>query len=268
MRIDSHVHISIFKNNAINLEFALLALLKDMKANQIDYAVVIPDNIENSFNIADFNKARELIKNNNKFFLLASPQIIKRGSNEIEKYKKLIEDGVVKGIKLFPGHDPYYPTDKRCLPYYKLCQSLECPILFHTGASSNNLNYLKWNDPKYIVEIAKKYPKLKIGIAHYFWPKLDYCYEITKNIFNIYFDISALADDEVIEKSGGIKKIKNILKKTINDRSDRVILGSDWPMCKIKDHVDIVNSLNLESDIKNKIFYKNSINLYKLKIKI
>ena len=268
MKIDSHVHISIFENNAINLKAAFSALLKDMEANQVDFAIIIPDNIENSSNIADLEKARELIKNSNKFFLLASPLIIERGSSEIEKYKKLIQDGVVKGIKLFPGHDPYYPTDKRCLPYYKLCQSLDCPVLFHTGANSDDINCLKWNDPKYIVEIAKKYPRLKIGIAHYFWPKLEYCYEITKNIPNIYFDISAMADDEVIEKSGGIKKMKNVLKKTINNRSDNVILGSDWPMCKIKDHIDIVNSLNLESDVKNKIFYKNSINLYKLAIKL
>jgi len=77
----------------------------------------------------------------------------------------------------------------------------------------------KWNDPKYIVKIAKKFPTLKIIIAHYFWPKMDYCYEITKNISNIYFDITAISDDEVIKKSSGIKKIKNILKKLLTTKA-------------------------------------------------
>jgi uncharacterized protein len=126
----------------------------------------------------------------------------------------------------------------------------------------------KYNDPKYLVQISKRYPRLKIGIAHFYWPKLDYCYEVTKNNPNIYFDISSMADKEVIKKSGGIEKVVSILKKTVNNRSDKVVFGTDWPMCKIKDHIDIIESLKLKSDIRKKIFYKNSINLYRLQVKL
>jgi len=266
MKIDSHVHISIFENNAKNLEEAFHLLLQNMKNNNIEYAIVIPDNIENSPNIADLEKAKKLIKNNNKFFLLGSPQIIERGSDEITKYKRLIDNKTIIGIKFFPGHDPYYPTDKRCSPYYSLCEKNNIPVLFHTGENSGDSECSKWNDPKYIVKIAKKYPKLKIIIAHYFWPKIDYCYEITKNIPNIYFDISAMADDEVIEKSGGIEKIKAVLKKTIQDNENKIIFGTDWPMCKIENHVKLIKSLNLNINIENKIFYKNAIELYRLPI--
>ncbi len=266
MKINAHTHISIFEDNAKNLEESFILLQKNMKNNHIDYAIVIPDNIENSPDIADLKMAQKLIQKNNKFFLLGSPQIIQRGSSEIIKYEKLITKKTIKGIKFFPGHDPYYPTYKKCFPYYELCDKFDIPILFHTGENSGDSECSKWNDPKYIVEIAKKFPTLKIIIAHYFWPKMDYCYEITKNISNIYFDITAMADDEVIKKSGGIKKIKNILKKTINDKSDKVIFGTDWPMCKTKNHIDLIESLELEKNIEDKIFYKNAIKLYHLPI--
>jgi len=264
MIIDSHVHISLYDNNATSLQGAFDLLLREMEENKISCAVIIPDNIEGSDSIADLDKAIELIGERKNLFLLGSPQIIQRGSSELEKYRKLLEQEKIKGIKFFPGHDPYYPTDERCLPYYELCEKTNVPVLFHTGENSGDSLCSKWNDPKYIVDIAKKYPKLKVIITHYYWPKLDYCYEITKSVPNIYFELAALADDEVVEKSGGIEKIKEILKKTIFDRPDKVIFGTDWPMCKIGEHVKLVKSLKLSKEVEEKIFYKNSLNIYNL----
>jgi len=267
MKIDSHVHISVYENNAKNLEEAFGLLLSNMKENQIDYIMVIPDNVKNSPEIADLDKASELIKSHDNIFLLGSPQIIQRGSSEAEYYKNLLNKGVIKGIKFYPGHDPYYPTDERCFPYYELCQELNVPVIFHTGENSSNSKVAKWNDPKYIVEIANQYPNLKIIITHYYWPKLDYCYEVTKDCPNIYFETAGLADKEVIEKSGGIKKIREILTKTIRDRPDQILFGTDWPMCKIKDHVGLIESLEIPPALKEKVFSENAIKIYKLLIK-
>ena len=97
---------------------------------------------------------------------------------------------------------------------------------------------------------------------------MDYCYETTKGISNIYFDIAAMADDEVVEKSGGMEKIRDILRKTIAVGEDKLIFGTDWPMCKIKSHIDLIKSLGLEKEIEDKIFFKNAVKLYKLSIQI
>lgn len=264
MIIDSHVHISIFDNNAKSLQEAFDLFLHEMEKNGINAAIIVPDNIEGSDNIADLDKAIELIGERKNLFLLGSPQIIQRGSSELEKYRKLLEEGKIKGIKFFPGHDPYYPTDARCLPYYELCEKLDMPVLFHTGENSGDSECAKWNDPKYIVEVAKKYPKLKVIITHYYWPKMDYCYEITKDISNIHFETAAVADVEVVEKSGGIEKVREILQKTITDRPDKVIFGTDWPMCKIEEHVNLVKSLNLDVDVENGVFWGNAKEIYKL----
>lgn len=264
MIIDSHVHISIYGNNASSLQGVFDLFLKEMEINGISFAIIIPDNIERSDSIADLDKVIDLIGESKNLFLLGSPQIIQRGLNELEKYQKFLERGKIKGIKFFPGHDPYYPTDPRCLPYYELCEKMNVPVLFHTGENSSDSDCAKWNDPKYIVEIAKKYFELKVIITHYYWPKLDYCYEMTKNVPNIYFELAALADKEVTEKSGGIEKIKEILRKTISDRPDNVIFGTDWPMCKIEDHIELVKSLGLSKMVAEKVFYKNSTNVYNL----
>ncbi|HRZ95519.1 MAG TPA: amidohydrolase family protein [Candidatus Moranbacteria bacterium] len=264
MVIDSHVHISKYGKNAASLEEAFRLYLDEMKKNNIDAAIIIPDNVEGSDQIADLDKVIDLIGKRENLFLLGSPQIIQRRSGEAEKYKRLLEDKKIKGLKFFPGHDPYYPTDERCLPYYELCEKLDVPVLFHTGENSGDSECAKWNDPKYIIEVARRYPKLKVIITHYYWPKLEYCYEITKDVPNIYFEIAALADEEVIGKSGGIEKIREILKKTIADRPDKILFGTDWPMCKIEDHIELVKSLSLEKEIEEKIFSVNAEKIYKL----
>jgi len=266
MIIDSHVHLSIFDNNVISLQGALDLLLEEMVKNKINAAIIIPDNIEGSEKIADLDRAVELIGECKNLYLLGSPQIVQRGSSELEKYQKIIEEGKIKGLKFFPGHDPYYPTDDRCLPYYDVCHKLNVPVLLHTGENSGDSECAKWNDPKYIVEVAKKYPKLKVIITHYYWPKMDYCYDITKDIPNIYFEIAAMADAEVVRKSGGIEKVKEILRKTIADRPDEVIFGTDWPMCKIDEHIQLVKELNLSDSVEEQVFSDNAKKIYCLQI--
>jgi len=265
MIIDTHVHLSIYQEQAASLKEALKKLLEEMDANQIDYAIIIPDNIENDPKIADLSIAIDLISGKNNLFLLGSPQIM-QGSSEVDKYRELVTQGIIKGVKFFPGHDPYYPTDERCLLYYEMCQSLNVPAVFHTGENSNNPKTAKYNDPKYIVEVAGKYPNLKIVITHYYWPKIEYCYEVTKNVPNIYFELAGTADEEVLEKSGGIEKMREVLLKTIQGRSSKVVFGTDYPMCNVRSHIELVKSLNLSQEIESKIFSGNAINLYKLSL--
>lgn len=138
------------------------------------------------------------------------------------------------------------------------------PVVFHTGENVGHPEVSQYNDPKHIVEIAKKYPKLSVVITHYFWPKIEYCYEVTKNTPNIYFELAGTADKEVLKKSGGVEKMRKILEMTVRDRPDKVIFGSDWPLCMIQDHIQLVKSLNIPIEHKENIFWRNAVKLYKL----
>src|SRR5687768_7470547 len=136
MIIDAHVHISTYTGKGSSLEECLDILLTEMRENGVDYAIVIPDNLEDDPKIAHLNKTLKLIQETDNLFALGSPQIIQRGSGEVGKYRELLSKGVIKGLKLFPGHDAYYPNDERCLPYYELLQELDYPVVIHTGENS------------------------------------------------------------------------------------------------------------------------------------
>jgi len=263
MIIDAHVHLPAV-NRGFSFEKAKRKLIFDMRKNKINYAILIPDNLQGS-KIGDLNTCVKLIKNKNNLFLLGTIDIRKEGKKKITQLDCLLGKGKIKGIKIFPGHDPIYPTDQRLIDVYRLCVKRNCPIVVHTGWNSNNPEAAKYNDPKYIIKIAKRFSKLKIVIAHYFWPRVEYCYKITRGFKNIYFDTSALADKEVIEKTG-FNIIKRVLEQSMKDNPESILFGTDYPMSDFKKHINLINSLEIPKEDKEKIFWKNAVKLFKLKI--
>ena len=265
MIIDSHLHISYLDGDKKDLFDVKKELLASMNKFGINYSIAIPDNVPNP-QCADTDTLFEIIKDDEPFFIMGTVDLVKDISKQIAELEKLITAKRICAIKLFPGHDPFYPNDKRCQPIYELCVKHDIPIVFHTGANTGDTDCAKYNDPKYMVEIAKKYPDIKIVIAHFFWPKMNYCYELTKDLNNIYYDTSAMADDEVIESSGGWDKVVEVLKKTVSIKPDNVMFGTDWPMCPVDKHIRLIKNLKLDPKIEEKIFFLNAVNLYKLEI--
>ncbi len=263
MIIDSHVHLSYIKEKE-NFTQIKNELIFNMRKFNIGYSIIIPDNVPNS-QCADLETVMSVIKNEKRLYMIGTLKISDINRSSLSKISNLLRKKSIKGFKIFPGHDPIYPTDRRWIPILKLCLRYNLPLIIHTGMNVNNKESTKYNDPKHIIKVAKNYPKLKIIIAHYFWPKQNYCFSITNGFDNIYFDISGLADPEVIKFSDGIKKIRKILVKTVKRRSDSVIFGTDWPMCNIGKHINLVNSLNITKNEKDKIFYKNALKLFGLK---
>lgn len=238
MIVDAHIHLPVVKRGS-TFEESKQKLLSDLKKNKIDYAILIPDNLHGS-KIGDSDVSLKLIENEKKLFLLGTIDIRTNGKEWINKLDSLLQEEKIKGIKIFPGHDPVYPTDKRLMSVYKLCIKYNYPIVIHTGWNSNRHEVAKYNNPKYIIKIAKKFPNLKIIIAHYYWPEVEYCYKITRGFKNIYFDTSALADDGIIKKTG-LDKIKKVLEQSIKDNSESILFGTDYAMCNIKKHVELIN---------------------------
>ena len=137
MIIDSHLHISYLGEKKKNLFDVKKELLESMKQFGIDYSIVIPDNVPNP-RCADMETMFKIIEGEKQFFSMGTVNIFQDIDKQIENLKELISSKKICAIKLFPGHDPFYPTDKRCKPIYELCENQNIPIVFHTDANSND----------------------------------------------------------------------------------------------------------------------------------
>jgi len=144
-----------------------------------------------------------------------------------------------------------------------LCIKYDRPLVIHTGENSGDSECSKYNDPKYIIEVAKKYPSLKIVISHLFWPKVEYCVEVTRDFNNISYDTSALADEEVLQKTGK-EKIEIALEELIKKYDKKILYGSDYGMCNIENHIDLVNNLKISDIQREGVFYKNAKSIFRI----
>ncbi len=265
MIIDSHLHILYLNEEKKNLFDVKKELLESMKQFGIKYSIVIPDNVPDS-QCADMETMFKIIEGEKQFFSMGTINIFQDIEKQILNLENLITAKKICAVKLFPGHDPFYPTDEKCQPLYKLCVKHDIPVVFHTGVNTGDNDCAKYNDPKHIIKVSKKYKNIKIVISHFFWPKMEYCYKTTKDLKNIYYDTSAMADPEVVEATGGLDKVIQILKKTVLLKPDNVLFGTDWPMCPVDKHIQLIKDLKLNSKMKKKIFFLNAVNLYKLDI--
>jgi predicted TIM-barrel fold metal-dependent hydrolase len=177
--IDCHEHIPSLKDTK-SLEKSKAKLLEDLSKNDVDYAILIPDNTPKS-DIGNLDEVLRLATDDKRLYVMGTIDIQKRNyMSQTQKLAHLFQTKRIVATKIFPGHNTIYPTDKRLTPVYELCVKHDLPIVIHTGAGSKNPEPTKYNDPKLIVKIAERHPKLKIVIAHYFYPKVEYCHEMTR----------------------------------------------------------------------------------------
>jgi len=240
-------------------------VLRELKKSNVDYAIVIPDNTPVS-EIGSLDSVLDLVKNDSNLFVMGTIDIQRDNEPQVRKLDLLFQKKRIVAVKIFPGHDPIYPTDKRLTPVYELCMKYDLPIVIHTGANARDSEPAKYNDPKRIIVVAKRFPTLKIVIAHYFWPKVEYCHALTKPYANVYFDTSCLADDEVIQETG-LDKITKVLTSSAKTRPQSIVFETDYEMCDITKHIKLIESLNISREAKDRIFSENAIRLFRLSVR-
>jgi predicted TIM-barrel fold metal-dependent hydrolase len=260
MIIDSHLHLPSRKEGK-TLADSRQTLLHDLEECKVDYAIVIPDNLPNS-EIGSLDEVLNLAENEKRLFVMGTINIMKDKEPHILKLDQLFRTKRIVAIKIFPGHEPIYPTDKRLTPVYELCVKHDLPVVIHTGGRRQS----KYNDPKFIIKVADKHPELKIVIAHFFFPRVEYCHEITRPYENMYFDTSGLADDAVIAVTG-LQKIRRVLTLTAKEHPNNIVFGTDYAECSTMKHIALIESLELPRELKERIFSENSIQLFKLTLK-
>ena len=263
MIIDSHTH---FPESSAQrrLEQSKAQMLSDMARSGVSHAIIIPDNLLNS-TIGDLPACLELVKGTPELFLMGTIDIQTQGQDWVAYLEELMIGRRIVAVKIFPGHDPIYPTDRRLSPVYAMCQKHSVPMVIHTGCSTRHPEVAQYNDPKHIVQVAQEYPQLKIVIAHYFFPEVDYCYETTRLYPNICFDTSGLADAEVVAATGA-QRIRAVLLKTLQDDPRKVVFGTDYAMCTFDEHLRLIDSLPITEEVRQGILWRNAVGLFGLPV--
>ncbi len=129
----------------------------------------------------------------------------------------------LKGLKIQPNAQRFYPDDKRMFPIYERATELGLIVVFHAGDEEGGVKGT-FSQPKQFVKIIESFPKLKIVLAHFggyqTWDSVDPLIGYD----NVYFDTAYLPtriDDDFF-----VSMAKRI-------GFDRILFGTDFPF---RDH--------------------------------
>jgi predicted TIM-barrel fold metal-dependent hydrolase len=176
---------------------------------------------------------------------------------------RLATERKIIGIKLFPGFEQFYPDEETCYPVYDICAKHHLPVLFHSGETMGEEWREAYNHPERIAKAAKAFPNVPMIIAHFSQPHLDSCREVILQQQNVYADISGLAHPEV-EQICGKENILSVISDVANQLPEKILFGTDWPICDFSGHLELVNSLHIPQKTRQAILSDNARRVFSL----
>jgi predicted TIM-barrel fold metal-dependent hydrolase len=152
----------------------------------------------------------------------------KRGREGVAEAKRLVSGGVVRGLKLHPPVQQFFPSDRIAYPLYEVFAEARLPVLFHTGHSGIGTGLpggggvrLKYGNPLPIDDVAVDFPDMPIIMAHPSFPWQDEAISICLHKPNVYIDLSGWSPKYFAPQ---LVQYANTLLK------HKVLFGSDYPL--------------------------------------
>jgi predicted TIM-barrel fold metal-dependent hydrolase len=238
-------------------------LLADMDELGVERCFVLPDS-EPETEVADLETAGCLIRGHARLLLLGTACIPPVGPSAIDSLEVLAAAGEIIGVKLYPGFELFYPDEARCRGIYELCTKYDMPVVFHSGETMAEAWREEYNHPREIARVAARFPALRIVVAHFSQPHLGACRDLLLGFSNVCADTSGLAHPDVI-RTCGQKTIVRTLEAVAVSCPERVLFGTDWPLCDVGEHLRLVDSLCIPEESKRLILGQNAARLFGLR---
>lgn len=262
MIIDCHTHLNNYdEDRVVTLEESLDKLREQMALNGVDHSVVLT-----SFKVNEHRPSTaqvvEATRDLDIISVVAGISIVNYKEKDLRELSDFLQDGLVKGLKLYPGYEPFYPYDARCKVIYDLAKEYNVPVMIHTGDTFSVTGRLRYAHPLHIDDVAVDHPELKIVICHIGNPWIRDCMEVVYKNNNTYADVSGLVVGD-FEDNFEKYMLQQVREMILYAGEPRYLLyGTDWPICEMKSYLRFVRGLDLPEEKLEMIMWKNSAEVY------
>jgi predicted TIM-barrel fold metal-dependent hydrolase len=262
MIVDCHVHLSRYGHAGQSFRQIRDSLLADMDREGVGLSLVYPDSEPNT-DVSDLPETRELVRGQPRLRLLGTAHMPTLDEAAVAQLAGLAARGEICGLKLYPGFEPFYPADERCLPLYDICAAHGLPVVFHSGETMNDPAREVYNHPLEIARVAQRYPTLPVVVAHFSQPHLEACRDLVLAYANVHADLSGLAHPQVVALCAE-REIARILAEVARVQPEKLLFGTDWPICDVGAHLELVRTLPVSEGARALILGGNARRIFGL----
>ncbi len=264
MIIDCHVHLNNYhEQESVRLDESLTKLQAAMEEAGVTYSLVLTSYLVSPHrpSTAEVVRAVEGIPS---LGVVAGISYRNYKERDLREMADFLQAGLVKGLKLYPGYEPFYPHDKRLQVVYELAEEFDVPVMIHCGDTYSPTGKVKYAHPLEVDEVAVDHRNVKLVICHLGNPWLVDCMEVVYKNANVYADFSGLVLGEFTEA------FEDYMEEQITEvilyagEPGKFLYGSDWPICSMKSYVEFVRQLKMPDAHRHQIMYENARRLFKL----
>jgi predicted TIM-barrel fold metal-dependent hydrolase len=185
-----------------------------------------------------------------------------RGPDAIREARRLVDTGMVRGLKLHPPMQQFFPNDRIAYPLYEIFAEARLPVLFHTGHSGIGTGApggagirLKYGHPMPIDDVAVDFPEMPIIMAHPSFPWQDEAISVCLHKPTVYIDLSGWSPKYF---SPTLVQYANSLLKT------KVLFGSDYPWITPDRWLADFEKIGIKDEVRPLILKENAKRLFGL----
>tara|TARA_Y100000588_G_scaffold124104_1_gene135969 strand:+ start:2116 stop:2964 length:849 start_codon:yes stop_codon:yes gene_type:complete len=175
----------------------------------------------------------------------------------VEELERAVKDLSLKGLKLHPVQQAFYPNDEKFYPLYEKAMELNIPVLFHSGMAASGSGMaggggmkLKYSAPiPGMDDVAADFPNLTIIMAHPGWPWIEEQIAVALHKPNVYLDLSGWLPRYIP---------KQLIDEANTRLQDKVLFGSDYPFITPDRWLKDWEQIPIKDEIQPKILYENA----------
>lgn len=175
-----------------------------------------------------------------------------------EQLGRAVDDLGLRGLKLHPSAQEFYPDDRAVYPVYDRAAELGVPVLFHAGISWQPKARLKYSHPLRFEDVAADFPGLNIVLAHLAWPWVVDAVALALKYPNVSLDTSALYFDNPRDFLRFAMTQQVPLSVFENSLRGQLVFGSNYPRVEIKNMARAIRGLGFSPDCLTLIFRDNA----------
>ena len=187
----------------------------------------------------------------------------RKGKAAVEELERSVLSLGLRGLKLHPIHQAFFPDDPTFTPLFSKAEELGIPVLMHSGYAAAGANApggggfeLAYSRPiPHVDSLAARHPDLTIIMAHPAWPWIQEQVAVALHKANVFIDLSGWAPryipkELIVEASGRLRK--------------KVLFGSDYPYISPVTWLEQFQDLDIREEARPLILHDNAARILNL----
>jgi uncharacterized protein len=262
--IDCHLHLNRYEDDEpATLQGRYELLRSEMDTHGIDYALVLSSYLVNERR-PSVDEILAVVGDDPRIGVVAGVSYENYRAADLAHLRELLAAKRIRGLKLYPGYEPFFVSDARMRVVYELAGEFGVPVMIHTGDTFDPRGKLKYAHPLEVDEVAVDFRDVTFVICHIGNPWITDAMEVIYKNDNVVGDISGFTLKHFEERFERymLRQVEEVIAFA-GDRN-KLLYGTDWPICDMGSYLRFVEKLQLSETEREQILWRNSVRIFHL----